>query len=100
MRAERYAWCPGNGTRYDLVHTPVGNHTMITWLRMGGSGGISLMFSDFLHYTYLEEKMGVNTADAVGILMFLERMGHAVGYPAGDGYEKCYGEPTLERLSQ
>ena len=100
MKAERYAWSPGNGTRYDLVHTPVGSRTMITWLKRGGSGGTSLMFSDFLHYTYLEEKMEVNTADAVGILMFLERMGHAVGYPEHGGYETCYGEPSLVCLSQ
>ena len=35
----------------------------------------------FIHYSYVMKKMRCNEADAVGLLGFLERMGHRVGYP-------------------
>ena len=96
--SERYEWCPGNGTRYDLVYNHVGEKTMITWLNRGGSGGTTMLFSHFLHHSYIQEKMKVNVADAVGILKFLERKGHSVGYPDGIVYEQCIGEPIINRL--
>ena len=80
----RYEWCPGNGTRYDLFYDKKGDKAFIAWMRYGGSAGICMSFSHFLHYTYVEEKMKINTADAVGILKFLQEMGHDVGYPPSD----------------
>lgn len=99
MEVGRYDWQPGNGTRYDLVYAPVGDRTMITWLRHGGSGGPSLLFSHFLHYSYVTEKMQVNIADAVGILKFLEYQGHDVGYPQDIPYEMCTGAPSISQIT-
>ena len=59
-----------------------------------------MLFSHYLHYTYLMEKMSVNVADAVGILKFLEKKGHDVGFPAPEiQYEECRGEGTLRTLA-
>ena len=82
---QKYTWEPGNGTRYELFYGRVKNTNLIPWMRRGGSGGRAMAFSEgsFLHYTYVAEKMDVNAADAAGILQFLERMGHDVGYPEG-----------------
>ncbi len=83
-----YDWQPGNGTRYDLYYGAAGKRTFVSWMRLGGAGGISMVFTDYLHYTYMMEKMQINIADAVGILKFLEEMGHKVGYPEpGTVYE-------------
>ena len=35
----------------------------------------------YLHHYYIEQALGINQADAVGILKFLALMGHGVGYP-------------------
>ena len=75
----QYEWCPGNGTRYHLVHAETERGTFIAWMKRGGSGGESawltggpaMQFSGYLHPTYLMEKMDVNEADARGILSFL-----------------------------
>ncbi len=96
--SERYEWCPGNGTRYDLIYDQVGNKTMITWMLRGGSGGTTMLFSHFLHHSYVQEKLQVGVADAVGILKFLEHKGHEVGYPDGIVYERCEGDPFINRL--
>jgi hypothetical protein len=98
MTLKRYDWQPGNGTRYDLCYGPVGDRALVTWLRQGGSGGPSLAFSHYLHYTYVMEKMSVNIADAVGILKFLEEMGHDVGYPTDTPYEFCIGASHIQVL--
>lgn len=89
--AQRFDWQPGNGTRYDLVCAQVGNRTLITWLNKGGSGGTSMLFSEFLHYSYMVEKMGIGIADAIGIMMFLETRGHKVGYPASPDFKISFG---------
>jgi len=96
--SERYEWCPGNGTRYDLIYGHVGTKCMITWMHKGGSGGTAMLFSQFLHYTYVQEKMQINIADAAGILKFLEHKGHEVGYPEGSMYERCEGDPIIRRI--
>jgi hypothetical protein len=44
------------------------------------------------------EKMSVNIADAVGILKFLEEMGHDVGYPTDTPYEFCIGASHIQVL--
>lgn len=95
----RYDWQPGNGTRYDLFYGPTAKpRYLVSWMKYGGAGGVSLAFSDYLHYSYLMEKMGVNISDAVGILMFLEEMGHKVGYPEHDAYEKPTKEAYIKVL--
>jgi len=87
---DRWSWSPGNHTRYDLIYG----------CRQAGSDedrrsefvvgylhrNVMMVFTEpgYLHHTYIEEKLGVNVADAVGIMMFLEMMGHAVGYPDTD----------------
>lgn len=86
---DRYNWSPGNHTRYDLVYgrreysstyEPTGNGE--EYLLVHVQTGRAMVFGDnYLHHSYLEEKLGVNEADAAGILGFLKRMGHAVGYP-------------------
>jgi hypothetical protein len=96
---KRFDWQPGNGTRYDLICGQVGDRTMITWMRFGGSGGVTMLFSHFLHYSYILEKMQINIADAVGILMFLESRGYEVGYPEHENYETCIGEPQCLEIS-
>ena len=94
-----YDWQPGNGTRYDLYYGPAGKRTFVSWMRFGGAGGISMVFDSYLHYTYMMEKMQINISDAVGILKFLEEMGHDVGYPEpGVVYEQPMGEPFVRVL--
>ena len=81
----RYIWEPGNSTRYDLFyHAPprAEDKCLLVWLHKGGSGGTAIMFDGFLHHTYIEEKMGINSTDAAALLLFLEHMGHSVGMPA------------------
>jgi hypothetical protein len=95
MSHTRYDWQPGNGTRYDLCYGPMGKKTLLTWLRHGGSGGPSIAFFGYLHYSYMMEKMNVGIADAVGILKFLEKMGHEVGYPNHLNYDTCIGETHI-----
>lgn len=91
----RFDWQPGNGTRYDLLYGKCGDYHMIAWAGRGGSSGSFMLFSHFLHYTYLMEKMNVNSSDADGILRFLEKMGHDVGYPSYDHISPCTREPIL-----
>ncbi len=96
---KRFDWQPGNGTRYDLIYSGDSSKNLIGWLRMGGSGGRMMLFTDFLHYSYIMEKMQINIADAVGILKFLEHQGHYVGYPHEDTiYETCVGDPYIQEI--
>ncbi len=96
---KRFEWMPGNGTRYDLIYGGGGEKALIAWMHAGGSGGKIMMFTQFLHYSYIMEKMQVNIADAVGILKFLEYHGHDVGYPPEDEvYEMCTGAPIIREL--
>ena len=88
---DRYRFEPGNGTLYDLIYarrlTPPGEtdtciegEFVVVWVYHVPCR--AMVFTDTLiHYSYVMEKMGLNEADAVGILMFLEQMGHLVAYP-------------------
>ena len=68
-------------------------------MRLGGAGGTSLAFTRYLHYTYVMEKMQIGIADAVGILKFLEEMGHEVGYPDDSCvYERSSRTPYIKVL--
>ncbi len=69
---KRYIYQPGNNTRYDLyLGKTEDNRWLISWMYRGGSGGKSFAFTDHVHYTYLEEKLEVNHADAAAILAFI-----------------------------
>lgn len=95
----RYDWQPGNNTRYDLMYGTTEKGTaVVSWLRNTGAGGPTLVFRSFLHYSYMMEKMQIRISDAVGILKFLEEMGHKVGYPDSGDYTKCTGKPYINVL--
>ena len=85
---QRFRWEPGNGTCYRLTYSCriradlmegfgreylLANLNENTCMAFGGDL--------LIHYSYVMQKMGCNEADAVGVLGFLERMGHRVGYP-------------------
>jgi hypothetical protein len=55
-----------------------GREYLLAWLT---EHRCMMLGDEFIHYSYVMEKMGCNEADAVGLLGFLERMGHRVGYP-------------------
>tara|TARA_R110000824_G_scaffold264869_7_gene453717 strand:- start:1883 stop:2203 length:321 start_codon:yes stop_codon:yes gene_type:complete len=92
-----YDWQPGNGTNYQLITelldeeledlaVPGGpNKWLLCWMVKGGSGGVCMKFSGFLHYTYMVEKMGIaNLADVAGLLAFVDKKSMAtVGMPPG-----------------
>jgi len=83
---------PGNGTRYELIYTSRlrQGRSMISFMRYA-AGGICMVFNSdgFLHYTYMMEKMhDIRIADAAAVLEFLQLMGHGVGMPEEDAYER------------
>lgn len=85
----RTEYCPGNGTRYDLIygHTDSGDFVLV-WLHKSGTGGSAFVFDPgdfpFLHWTYFMEKTGLHKADAAALLSFLsEHTGVEVGMPEG-----------------
>jgi len=88
---KRFIWEPGNATRYDLVYGPfvAAGKFLLCWMNKGGSGGTSFIWrsGESIHHGYLEEKMDVNTADANGILLFLQSKGHDVSLPEGECFE-------------
>ena len=84
----RVKWQPGNGTLYNLAYQVDGNRVYLMWLFNGGSGGtcFSCQLDSFVHWCYLSEKMGLNSAsDAAGLLAFLHTQGIAVGLPEDSG---------------
>ena len=95
----RYYWEPGNGTRYDLVFGKVGDNNILSWMRLGGSGGKTIVWDGFLHHTYIQEKMDLNEADAHGILSFLEIQGLEVGLPQGEHFEQSHNTPRLYNVT-
>tara|TARA_R110002110_G_scaffold125301_1_gene303191 strand:- start:394 stop:795 length:402 start_codon:yes stop_codon:yes gene_type:complete len=85
---DRYSWSPGNHTRYDLIYgsrvTEADDHGFDDrqFFLIYVQTGQAMVFSDtHIHYSYIEKKLKVNEADAVGILLFLSKMGHSVGFP-------------------
>ena len=84
LKMTREFYEPGNGTRYDILwgYVPGYNNKdhvfMLTWMRSGGSGGVSMVVgpSSFTHETYVSEKMGVGQADAQVLSAFInEKLG-------------------------
>jgi hypothetical protein len=93
----RWDWQPGNGSRYDLIYGNIGDKNFLAWMRGGGSGGRCIVWSSYLHCSYLREKLDINLADADGILLFLEKKGHKVGRPDVD---YLFYKPESERLKE
>ena len=55
---------------------------MVSWLKNGGTGGRTLVWSgSFLDWTVVSEKMGVTPDEAAGILSFLKSRRHEIGMP-------------------
>ena len=81
LKMTREFYEPGNGTRYDLIWGQVpgyGNRDhvfMLTWMRGGGSGGVSMAVGpcSFTHETYVSEKMNVGAADAEALAAFINK---------------------------
>ena len=94
---------PVLSTRYDITYTqkviplwiPVREHydfpehtelmCTLTYYE-DGSAGTSLRFDErsHLHSGWVANKMGINTRDADGLLLFLEQFGHSVHYADPD----------------
>lgn len=76
-------WQPGNGTRYALLFVQIdpqvksdeANDWQITWLTKRRTMFIS--DQSHVHFTYVAEKMGANTADAICLA---EAIGHVLGF--------------------
>ena len=91
----RFDWLHA-GTRYDVLYCcrlvePCNEDDgkRFVLIHMNGFGrkyatAFEFTSNSFTHYTYLMEKMDVNIADAMGLLSFLQRMGHRVGFPKPD----------------
>ena len=85
-----YRFEPGNGTSYDLLFggQPDGK-VLLVWLYNGGSGGGVFRFDpdNFLHHSYLSEKLplpyGGLVGDVTALLVFLSGFGIEVGLPTG-----------------
>jgi len=82
-------FCPGNGTRYQLVIVPLTSKAMAgaigastercTYLVSKVNGKTAVMTvggSDFIHYNYVMEKLGCGLPDAVVIA---ELLGYLLG---------------------
>lgn len=79
---ERVSWDPGNSTRYELLYGRVPGGYMVSWLKNGGIGGRTLVWSgSFLDWTVVSEKMGITSDEAAGILSFLRSRRHEIGMP-------------------
>jgi len=85
----RFRWEPGNVTSYDLTYTirmipRDGGEMMqgytLTWWE--ASAGKSIQWDDasHLHGPWFADKMGINAADADGLLLLLDAMGHSVSF--------------------
>ena len=79
LEMNREFYEPGNGTRYDLIwgyvpgYNNKGHVLMVSWMRGGGSGGVSMVIGEgsFAHETYVSEKMGLGQADAEALAAFI-----------------------------
>ncbi len=92
LQVGRYQYCPGNGTRYDLlfgmVQPGVDGGQMgltesdeyeslycLTWIKHDNNNGNTIVFSNPPSLGYLMEKMDMqHSGDATALLDFLELM--------------------------
>ena len=98
-----YKWQPGNATNYHLLYGKIKTEPeryLLCWQRKGGSGGNSFLWEkQYLHWTYLSEKLDVNEADANGILLFLQKHGHDVGFCKSEQLSRMQPTYTDEELT-
>jgi hypothetical protein len=79
---ERVSWESADSKRYELLYGRVPGGYMVSWLKNGGTGGRTLVWSGaFLDWTVVSEKMGVTPDEAAGILSFLKTRQHDIGMP-------------------
>ena len=77
---QRQFYEPGNGTRYDIIYGNVPGYAndsevfVLTWMLRGGSGGSTIAVTSFTHWTYVQEKMNVQEADAKALAEFINSM--------------------------
>jgi hypothetical protein len=76
-------WCPGNGTKYELMLVTTESHTVVVWVNRGMGGlATKVNATSLLHYTYFAEKLGHNVdADIGAILAWLSIHGIRVAMP-------------------
>ena len=75
---QRQFYEPGNGTRYDIIYGNAPGYSedssdvfLLTWMLRGGSGGSTIAVNSFTHWTYVQEKMNVQEADAKALAEFI-----------------------------
>ena len=80
---DRWTWDHHeNRTRYDLIYGRRSTGEFILGNFVDGSGRFMVIHDPgYTWWGYVMDKLVLNKADAVGVLGFLEFMGHAVGYP-------------------
>ena len=76
---------PGNGANYDIIYgwTPCRIESkvrvdlfLLSWMKNGGSGGVSVIVSQKVHPSYGAEQMGIDYEDARVLAKFInERTG-------------------------
>ena len=80
-------WCPGNGTRYELVITrPALGDATFVWTNATGHGRAMAVHPDGgeIDAPYLMEKLAINSeADAAALLLWLRKVGYRVFMPRG-----------------
>ena len=84
MQSQMY--CPGNGSRYELLYDTLDSGASILCYMRTGAGGICFKFySDvFVHYTYFIEKTNLSVPDTAALLAFTRiNMAADVGLPPG-----------------
>lgn len=96
-KGDVYDFQPGNGTRYCLVFTDLGNgDKLLSWLRESDVGGRSFRFRDGMGRVgsgYFAHKMGLmgqyDEADIAALLAFAKWAGVEVDLVAGYGEDGC-----------
>ena len=76
-RTLRCVWQPGNGTRYVVYVTRIGVRKCIFALEHWQTWMFANL-GEYVHHSYIQEKLGLNKADAMAMEQFFN--------PEGDGY--------------
>ena len=96
MQSQTY--CPGNGSRYELLYDTLDSGASVLCYMRTGAGGICFKFhSDtFIHYSYFMEKTNLSVADAAALLAFTrDNMAADVGLPPGFDLNGIYVGTTV-----
>ena len=117
----RFDWEPGNGTRYGLTYTireapslsrpespPLQNYTL-TWhgpiladgRELPPSVGLSFSWDEcsYTNGPWFANQVGINHADADGLLLLLDALGHAISY-CNDDPARTVPQPRTPVLVQ